>query len=179
MEFHAKGIKWKLKICSFIWCQNVTKNFIATTKEMVTKNASLHIYVLRSIYNIVSVCKWPNLEWLSYKFWLQRYHILEENIFFSPISGTSEIWLPQCYDVIWIHSDVIHCICNYQTTIHVFHTICILSTYLSFHHKHISVHYEILIAFQILRLWHSTSEVFPDRCQRTEWQPLSRPSNGP
>ena len=32
------------------------KNVIVTTKELVTKNSSLHIYVLRSIYNIVSVC---------------------------------------------------------------------------------------------------------------------------
>ena len=55
MEFDPKCIKWKLKICSFI-CQNIIKNVIIPTKELVSKNASLHIYLLRSIYGIVSIC---------------------------------------------------------------------------------------------------------------------------
>ena len=58
MEFHPIGIKWKLKIFSLIWYQN----FIGTTRKMATKKASLHIYVLRSIYNIVSVCIWKSLK---------------------------------------------------------------------------------------------------------------------
>ena len=36
---------------------NFTKKVKFTTKVMVTKNAPLHIYVLRSIYDIVSVCR--------------------------------------------------------------------------------------------------------------------------
>ena len=79
IEFDPKGIKWKLKICFIIWCQNFTKKFIFTTIEMATKNASLHIYVLRSIYNIVIVCNsvfrkqlffWQSLETFNSIFYL-------------------------------------------------------------------------------------------------------------
>ena len=56
MEFDSKGIKWKMMICSFIWCKIFNINVIITTKEMPMKNASLHIYELRSMYNTVSVC---------------------------------------------------------------------------------------------------------------------------
>ena len=55
-EKDPKGIKWKLKIYSFIWYQSFTKIFLISIIEMATKNTSLNIYVLRSIYDIVSVC---------------------------------------------------------------------------------------------------------------------------
>ena len=56
MELNPKGIKWKLKIYSSKWYQNMIKTIMFTTIKRGTKKASLNIYVLRSIYYIVSVC---------------------------------------------------------------------------------------------------------------------------
>ena len=56
MEFDSKGIQWKLKMYSFIYYQNIGKTVPDNTINMTMKKAPLHIYVLRSIYNIVSVC---------------------------------------------------------------------------------------------------------------------------
>ena len=52
MKFDPEGIKWKLKIYSLIWHQNFTKNFIFTTIEMATKNATyLLVYFTKKSIN--------------------------------------------------------------------------------------------------------------------------------
>ena len=71
MVFDSKGIKWKLKISSLKWCQNIIKTVVFTTIKMATKKASLHVYVLRSIYNIVSVCA------SDCRVWMQSVHAIE------------------------------------------------------------------------------------------------------
>ena len=107
MEFDPKGIKWKIKICSFMWCQNFTKKFKFTTKVMVTKNAPLHIFVLRSIYNISSFfmleslllssetltapsffSSWKQMIWSLYWLYVQKYMCKEECVKSRQMRGT-------------------------------------------------------------------------------------------
>ena len=57
MKFNPKGVRWKLRIYFSKWYQNTINIIMFTTIKRATKIASLHIYVLRSIYNIVSVCR--------------------------------------------------------------------------------------------------------------------------
>ena len=56
MEIDSKGIKWKEKIWTLIWYQIFMESFMFSTIIIIMKKRLLHNYVLRSIYNIVSVC---------------------------------------------------------------------------------------------------------------------------
>ena len=53
MDFDLKGIKWKLKIWFLVWTRVCFKNFITITVKMVAKKASLHIYGVRKMFNLV------------------------------------------------------------------------------------------------------------------------------
>ena len=47
----------KAKDLNFILKADLLKKIIANTLKMATKKASLHIYGVRSMYNIMSVCR--------------------------------------------------------------------------------------------------------------------------
>ena len=67
MDFDAKGIKWKLKICSLDWNPICVKNYIPNTLKVAAKRVSLHIYAFRAIvHHCRSRCNHRTFSWPYY-----------------------------------------------------------------------------------------------------------------